>query len=104
MGKESSIFHCGTRGSGLEIKLLNNYLSSLTALATTETMNIGLRAGFDARRPNDVLNASSGMGFNSKVNNRYRGLTPGNAASKGYVGGFSLELYLGVLELGYKVA
>jgi 3-hydroxyisobutyrate dehydrogenase-like beta-hydroxyacid dehydrogenase len=104
MGKASSIFHCGARGSGLKIKLLNNYLSSLTALATAETMNIGLRAGLDARRLNDVLNASSGMSFNSKVNNPVPGLTPGNAASKGYVGGFSLELCLGVLELGYKAA
>lgn len=104
MGQESSIFHCGARGSGLKIKLLNNYLSSLTALATAETMNIGIRAGLDARRLNDVLNASSGMSFNSKVNNPVPGLTPGNAASKGYVGGFSLELCLGVLELGYKAA
>lgn len=104
MGKESSIFHCGAQGAGLKIKFLNNYLSSLTALATAETMNIGLRAGLDARRLNNVLNASTGMNFNSKANNPVPGLTPGNAASNGYVGGFSLELCLGVLKLGYKLA
>jgi 3-hydroxyisobutyrate/3-hydroxypropionate dehydrogenase len=104
MGKEDSIFHCGELGSGLKTKLLNNYLSSLTAMATGETMNIGLRMGLDARKLNQVLNASSGMNFNSKINNPVPGLTPNNSASKGYVGGFSLELCLGVLELGYKAA
>ncbi|KAF2018237.1 hypothetical protein BU24DRAFT_408171 [Aaosphaeria arxii CBS 175.79] len=102
MAKESSIFHCGDLGSGLKSKLLNNYLSSLTALATAETFNIGIRGGLDARKLNEVLNASSGMNFNSKTNNPVPGLTPKNAASNGYVGGFSLELCLGVLELAVK--
>lgn len=92
MGPESSIFHCGGLGAGLKTKLLNNYLSSLTALATAETFNIGIRAGLDAKLLNKVLNASSGMSFNSAINNPVPGLTPGNPASKGYAGGFSLEL------------
>jgi 3-hydroxyisobutyrate/3-hydroxypropionate dehydrogenase len=104
MGKETNIFHCGDLGTGLKTKLLNNYLSSLTTLATAETINIGIRGGLDARKLNDVLNASSGMSFNTAVNNPVPGLTPNNAASKGYVGGFSLELCLGVLELGVKAA
>ncbi|KAJ9641773.1 hypothetical protein H2201_003838 [Coniosporium apollinis] len=104
MGKESGIFHCGDLGTGLKTKLLNNYLSSLTALATAETINIGIRGGLDARKLNDVLNASSGMSFNSAVNNPVPGLTPSAPTSKGYVGGFSLELCLGVLELALKTA
>ncbi|KAH8894629.1 hypothetical protein GQ53DRAFT_858108 [Thozetella sp. PMI_491] len=104
MANESSIFLCGGLSAGLKTKLLNNYLSSLTALATAETINIGIRGGLDARKLNEVLNASSGMNFNSKINNPVPGLTPKNAASHGYVGGFSLELCLGVLELGLKAA
>lgn len=104
MGKESSIFRCGERGSGLKMKLLNNYLSSLTALATAETYNIGLRAGLDPRRLNDVIIASLGMSFNSKVNNPVPGMNPANPSSNGYNGGFSLDLCLGVLELGLKAA
>ncbi|PCG92836.1 Dehydrogenase, multihelical [Penicillium occitanis (nom. inval.)] len=104
MGKESNIFHCGKLGSGLQTKFLNNYLSSLTALATAETLNIALRGGLDIQLVNKVLNASSGMSFNSAVNNPVPGLTPGNPASKGYIGGFSMELCLGVLELGYQTA
>jgi 3-hydroxyisobutyrate dehydrogenase len=104
MGKESGIFHCGSLGSGLQTKLLNNYLSSLTALATAETINIGIKGGLDARKLNNVLNASSGMNFNSITNNPVPGLTPGNPASKGYVGGFSIELCLGVLELAVQTA
>jgi 3-hydroxyisobutyrate dehydrogenase len=104
MGAESSIFHCGALGSGLKTKLLNNYLSSLTALATAETFNIGIRSGLDAKKLNKIINASSGMNFNSKVNNPVPGLTPGNAPSKGYVGGFSIELCLGVLELAVQAA
>lgn len=104
MGKENSIFHCGERGSGLKVKLLNNYLSSLTALATAETYNIGLRGGLDGKKLNEVINASSGMSFNSAVNNPVPGMNPKNAASNGYNGGFSVELCLGVLELGLKAA
>ncbi|CAI4215830.1 unnamed protein product [Parascedosporium putredinis] len=74
MGKEESIFHCGNLGAGLKTKLLNNYLSSLTALATAETFNIGIRAGLDAK----------------------------TSSSNGYNGGFSIELCLGVLELAVK--
>lgn len=104
MGSEKTIFHCGGSGSGLKTKILNNYLSSLTTLATAETINIGARSGLDIHKLNEVINASSGMSFNTKVNNPVPGLTPANAASNGYVGGFSLELCLGVLELGYKEA
>src|ERR1700735_1322067 len=63
MGKESSIFHCGDLGTGLKTKLLSNYLSSLNTLATAKTINIGMRGGLDARKLNNVLNASSGMNF-----------------------------------------
>ncbi|KAL5597187.1 hypothetical protein FOBRF1_010980 [Fusarium oxysporum] len=104
MGTESSIFHCGALGAGLKTKVLNNYLSSLTTLATAETINIGARSGLDIYKLNEVINASSGMSFNTKVNNPVPGLTPKNAASNGYIGGFSLELCLGVLELGYQEA
>lgn len=104
VGKESGIFHCGNIGAGLQTKLLNNYLSSLTALATAEVMNIGIRGGLDACKLNEVINASSGMSFNSKVNNPVPGLTPNAPPSRGYKGGFSIELCLGVLELGVKAA
>lgn len=104
MGKETSIFHCGEVGAGLKTKILNNYLSAMTALATAETINIGIRGGLDAKKLNEVLAGSSASNFNLTVNNPVPGLTPKNAASNGYRGGFSLELCLGVLELGMKTA
>lgn len=104
MGKEDGIFHCGEAGTGLKTKLLNNYLSSITTIATAETINIGIRGGLDAEKLNQVLNASSGMSFNSKTNNPVPGLTPGSPASNGYKPGFSIELCLGVLELAVKSA
>ncbi|KAL3461032.1 NAD binding domain of 6-phosphogluconate dehydrogenase-domain-containing protein [Aspergillus heterothallicus] len=102
MGKADGIFHCGASGTGLKTKLLNNYLSSITTIATAETINMGVRAGLDAHKLNAVLNASSGMSFNSKVNNPVPGLTPGNPASNGYKPGFAIEMCLGVLELAVK--
>lgn len=102
MGKKDGIFHCGEAGTGLKTKLLNNYLSSITTVATAETINMGIRAGLDAQRLNEVLNASSGMSFNTKVNNPVPGLTPGNPASNGYKPGFAIEMCLGVLELAVK--
>jgi 3-hydroxyisobutyrate dehydrogenase-like beta-hydroxyacid dehydrogenase len=104
MGKETSIFHCGELGAGLTTKFLNNYLSSITALATSETINIAIRAGIDPKKLNDILNVSSGQNFNSSVNCPVPGLTPGNAASRGYTGGFSIELCLGVTQLGLMTA
>lgn len=102
MGKEDGIFHCGESGTGLKTKLLNNYLSSITTIATAETINIGIRGGLNAEKLNEVLNASSGMSFNSKINNPVPGLTPASPASNGYTPGFSIELCLGVLELAVK--
>ena len=104
MGKESSIFRCGELGAGLKTKVLNNYLSALTAFATAETINIGIRGGLDPKKLNEIINASSGQNFNSSVNNPVPGLTPANPASHGYRGGFSIELCLGVLELAVKAA
>lgn len=104
MGKESSIFRCGDLGAGLKTKVLNNYLSALTALATAETINIGIRGGLDPKKLNEIINASSGQNFNSSVNNPVPGLSPANAASHGYRGGFSIELCLGVLEIAVKAA
>ncbi|KAL4871281.1 hypothetical protein BDV12DRAFT_206809 [Aspergillus spectabilis] len=102
MGKEDSIFHCGSSGTGLKTKLLNNYLSSISTITTAETINMGIRAGLDAHKLNDVLNASSGMSFNTKVNNPVPGLTPGNPASNGFKPGFAIEMCLRVLELAFK--
>ncbi|KAL5342776.1 NAD binding domain of 6-phosphogluconate dehydrogenase-domain-containing protein [Aspergillus crustosus] len=90
MGKASSIFHCGCS---------NNYLSSITTIATAETINVGIRAGLDKHGLNEVLNASSGMSFNTKVNNPVPGLTSGTPASNGYKPVFVIEMCLGVLEL-----
>ncbi|KAF4775467.1 cytochrome p450 [Colletotrichum scovillei] len=47
MGK--NIIACGGLGLGLTAKLCNNYCSALISLATSEAMNIGMRAGMDPR-------------------------------------------------------
>ena len=104
MGKESSIFRYGGLGAGLKMKVLNNYLSSLTAFAIAERINIAIKNGLDPIKLNEILNVSSGQNFNSSIKNPVPGLTPNNAASHGFRGGFSIELCLGILEIGIKKA
>ena len=92
MGKELSIFRYGDLGACLKTKVLNNYLFSLTAFATAETINIGIKIGLEQIKLNEILNVSSSQNFNSCINKPVPGLTPNNAASHGFRGGFSIEL------------
>lgn len=47
-------------GQAQAMKLLNNFLSAVATLATSEAIRFGERRGLDARLMLDVLNASSG--------------------------------------------
>lgn len=54
------IFECGPLGAGHATKAMNNMLSALSVLATTEALLIGKRFGLDPAVVTDVLNKSSG--------------------------------------------
>ncbi|KAI9723906.1 MAG: hypothetical protein M1828_004025 [Chrysothrix sp. TS-e1954] len=88
----SSIIPCGGPSLGLVAKLCNNYCSSLIAIATSEAFDIGMSAGIDPRILQRVFNKSiAGSTVNEKWN-PVPGLCPNAPSSKGYEGGFRVEL------------
>jgi 3-hydroxyisobutyrate/3-hydroxypropionate dehydrogenase len=86
------IMWCGPPSSGLSAKLANNYILACMNIATAEAMNMGLRLGLDAHVLTEVINASTGGSWCSRVNNPVRGVSPGAPAERGYEGGFGVKL------------
>ncbi|KAJ5817117.1 NAD binding domain of 6-phosphogluconate dehydrogenase-domain-containing protein [Penicillium robsamsonii] len=83
---------CGGPGSGLAAKLCNNYLSGLIAIASSESLNMGIRAGLDPRVLNDVIGAGTAANAICADYNPCPGVVTKAPASKGYEGGFKVEL------------
>lgn len=53
MGKQ--VIPWGKHSSGLAAKLCNNYLSGIIAIASSEALNMGIRAGLDPHVLSDIL-------------------------------------------------
>lgn len=104
MGSAASIFHCGAVGAGTAFKIINNYLSAVTSLAASEALNIGVKAGLDPRLLTDVINASGGQCWVTSCANPVPGVQAGVPSSRGYEGGFRLELCAKVLGMGRRLA
>lgn len=94
-----NVFHCGPAGAGLATKQINNYLSAVSTVGVCEAMNMGVKYGLDPATLAAVINASSGRCYNSSDQNPVKGVTPGAASERDFVGGFSVELCKGVLDM-----
>jgi len=82
-----NIFHVGTRpGQGQAVKLLNNYLSAVSMIATSEAVLFGMSQGVDMKTILDVLNVSTGQ--NTATNNKF----PKRILTGSYDAGFRTEL------------
>jgi 3-hydroxyisobutyrate dehydrogenase len=80
-------FVVGTEpGQAQAMKLLNNYLSAIGTLATSEAIRFGDRKGLDMKLMLDVLNASSGR--NSATEEKF----PNAVLPKTYDRGFTARL------------
>jgi 3-hydroxyisobutyrate dehydrogenase len=103
-GKSESLFHCGPIGSGVSVKLINNYLSVTNILVASEGLNLGMKMGLDPKKLTDIINASSGQTWITMRNNPVPGVQPDSVASRGYKGGFAIELAEECIELANKMA
>lgn len=87
-----NIFPCGGPSLGLTAKLCNNYCSGLIAIATSEAMNIGMKSGMDPRVLANIFHTSTAQSSILDDWNPVPGLCPDAPASKGYKGGFRVQL------------
>lgn len=104
MGNPQSIFLCGNVGAGVAFKVINNYISAIASLASSEALNIGVKLGLDLKRLTDVINASSGQTWITSNINPVPGGQDNLPSSRNYEGGFRIELCTKVLEMGSELA
>ena len=88
----SNIFPCGGPSFGLTAKLCNNYCSGLIAIAVSEAMNIGMASGMDPRVLANVFHTSTAQSAICDDWCPVPGICPEAPASKGYRGGFRVQL------------
>ncbi|KAG2421922.1 hypothetical protein HFD88_005898 [Aspergillus terreus] len=90
MGKE--VIPCGGPSLGLSAKLCNNYLSGLIAIANSEALNIGMRAGLDPRVLSSVFAAGTAQNAICDQFNPCPGVVPDAPSSNDYKTGFKIQL------------
>lgn len=87
-----NVFPCGGASLGLVAKLCNNYCSGLIAIAVSEAMNVGIKSGMDPRVLANVWHTSTAQSAICDDWCPVPGLCPEAPASKGYQGGFRVQL------------
>ncbi|KAI8673119.1 Lactamase-B domain-containing protein [Fusarium sp. Ph1] len=85
------VIPCGGPSLGLSAKLSNNYLSGAIAIACSEAMDMGMRAGVDAHVLASVFSAGTAQNTICDKFNPVPGVCPKAPASNGYKGGFRIK-------------
>lgn len=88
----TNIFPAGGPSLGLTAKLCNNYLSGSIAIATSEALDIGMKSGMDPRVLANIFHTSTAQSAILDDWCPVPGLCPDAPASKGYKGGFRVQL------------
>lgn len=102
MGK--NIFHAGPSGSGQTVKVCNNMLLGIQMLGTSEALRLGIANGMDPKVLSDIMSKSSGRNWVLELYNPCPGVMEGVPSSKGYAGGFGVDLMLKDLGLAIENA
>ena len=92
MGK--NIFHAGGSGAGQTVKVCNNMLLGIQMLGTCEALHLGIANGLDPKVLSDIMSKSSGRNWALELYNPCPGVMENVPASKGYAGGFGVDLML----------
>jgi len=102
MGK--NIFHAGESGSGQVAKICNNMLLAIHMIGTSEALNLGVANGMDPKKLSEIMGQSSGRNWSLEVYNPYPGVMENVPSSKGYQGGFAVDLMAKDLGLATEAA
>jgi len=102
MGK--NIFHAGANGSGQTVKVCNNMLLGIQMLGTSEALRLGIANGMDPKVLSDIMAKSSGRNWALELYNPCPDVMENVPSSKGYAGGFGVDLMLKDLSLAVENA
>lgn len=102
MGK--AIFHAGASGAGQTVKMCNNMLLGIQMIGTCEAIRLGMANGLDPKMLSEIIGKSSGRNWALEVYNPCPGVMENVPASRGYSGGFGVDLMLKDLGLAVENA
>ncbi|KAL2071901.1 hypothetical protein VTL71DRAFT_13136 [Oculimacula yallundae] len=88
----SKVIPCGGPSLGLAAKLSNNYLSGIIAIACSEAMDMGMRAGLDPITLSQVFAAGTAQNTVCDKFNPVPGVYPEAPSTNGYKNGFKVQL------------
>lgn len=92
------MFHLGPLGAGHTMKCINNIITAMTFMATTEGLTIGKEFGLDPEVMTDVLNVSTGMSWISQTQIKQRIL------SRKFDDAFKLDLMVKDIGIAMELA
>lgn len=99
-----NVFHAGASGAGQIAKICNNMLLAIHMAGTAEALALGVANGLDPAVLSDIMKQSSGGNWSLNVYNPYPGVMDGVPASRGYAGGFLVDLMTKDLQLAMDTA
>ncbi len=99
-----NVFHAGDCGSGQIAKVCNNMLLAIQMVGTAEALALGVDNGLDAGVLSEIMKQSSGGNWPLNVYNPYPGVMDDVPASRGYAGGFLVDLMTKDLGLAMETA
>jgi 3-hydroxyisobutyrate dehydrogenase len=100
----TSVIHVGPVGSGEVVKLCNNLIAGVAAVAVSEAFRIAEGFGVDARVVTEVIAKSSGHTYLMEHMHPVPGLVVRSASSNGYRAGFMTDLMCKDLGLAVDAA
>ncbi|MCL2915548.1 3-hydroxyisobutyrate dehydrogenase [Shewanella corallii] len=100
----ANIFHAGGAGAGQIAKICNNMLLSVLMVGTSEALSMGIDNGLDPKVLSDIMKVSSGGNWTLDKYNPCPGVMDAVPSSKGYQGGFMVDLMVKDLGLAMDAA
>jgi 3-hydroxyisobutyrate dehydrogenase len=100
----ANVFHAGAHGAGQVAKICNNMLLAIHMAGTAEALSLGVANGLDPAVLSEIMKRSSGGNWSLNVYNPYPGVMADVPASRGYSGGFLVDLMIKDLGLAMAAA
>jgi 3-hydroxyisobutyrate dehydrogenase len=103
-GMGNNIVHCGGPGQGQVVKICNNMMAAINAIAASEALVMGEALGVDRKVLYDVISTSTGRSFMLEKSCPLSGPVPAAPSSNGFKPGFMAKLMLKDLRLSQQAS